>query len=109
MKLQEFKSLVKNAKQSTKDTYNYIREFRLIKVLESKDYRIQQDKKCSKCGHIEKKRVYFTLKRDKGLSVFEASLIYALFVYNERPRDYAKYDECKAGQEFIEALTIEQL
>lgn len=46
--------------------------------------------------------VYFT--KPHQLTIFEAELLFDLIVLRMKPRDYASYHKCKAGERFIENI-----
>ena len=63
------------------------------------------DKRCVRCGNeCNTARLYIQFKQPQKLTVFEAQLIYSLFVLKRRPYDYAQYHKCEAGKKFIENI-----
>lgn len=110
MLVQDFLRILKSAKGVYKESAQFCQEFQVINIKDSMDYRFDTKAHlCNKCGRSEpiKRVLYFALNREpKRLTIFEAGLLYALFVKNETPKDYAQYHKCVAGIEFIEALEV---
>ena len=101
MEIEEFKAKLKLAKYSLIDTALYD-----IKV-SSKDNntkKIYSKGVCSNCKREDNKEVVVTFYKPHNLTIFEAGLLYALYCLNKKPRDYAGYDNCIAGMEFIENI-----
>ena len=60
--------------------------------------------KCSKCGVERKRGLRVSFKEPHRLTLFEADMLYAVFVLHKRPKDYANYHKCKSGKKFIENI-----
>lgn len=79
-----------------------------LKVVRNPEYtmrKISTTKKCSCCGSERTKGVKIEFfKPINHLTVFQATLLYLVFVENKIPIDYAKYHKCKAGKRFIENI-----
>lgn len=71
--------------------------------------RMVLNKPCKCCGcSIEKELIITFFKPSKPLTIFEADLLWAIYVLGKRPADYASYHKCEAGRSFIENIkTIE--
>lgn len=85
-------------------TKGYIlEENRIIKILEK-----QKEEVCSKCGRdLNSIPVGINViidKSQKPLTIFEASLLFMMYIYNKIPYDYAGYHNCPAGKEFIKNI-----
>lgn len=99
MKIIEFTERLETAKKSTKDTAQYD-----VYVQVSPDrlhQRIYKETVCSKCGHIDMKKVGIVFNKPHHLTIFEAGLLYALYCLDEIPRDYAQFHKCIHGHHFI--------
>ena len=99
MEINDFVERLKNAKPTLKDT-----AFFNIKLKRNEDGTkqiIYSDYTCEHCGTHINRYVQVWFKKPHTLTVFEAGLLYALFVENEKPKDYAGYHNCIAGKEFI--------
>jgi len=65
------------------------------------------EKICSKCGQQEESEsvsIQFKACISGGITVFEANMLYAIYVEKKLPYDYASYHECIAGKRFIENI-----
>ena len=63
---------------------------------------------CKHCGNVKDVEgviVHFD-KPQTSLTIFEAGLLFALFVEKKLPFDYAQYHKCVAGKEFVENITL---
>ena len=62
-------------------------------------------KECKHCGHIsDTDNVVVSFHESVHLTIFQAELLYAVFVLEKKPCDYAHYHNCIAGKEFIENI-----
>ena len=52
--------------------------------------------------HGEGVKVIFN--EPKNLTIFEHDLLYCLFFFKKKPRDYANYHKCIAGQKFFDSI-----
>lgn len=63
---------------------------------------------CPRCGHpepdITKWCVVLFKSPQKNLTLFQAEMLYTIFVLDKKPYDYQDYHECPAGKEFIENI-----
>lgn len=59
---------------------------------------------CPRCHSELNHEITVGFSQPVNLSIFQAELLYALFVLNKRPADYANYHKCLAGQRFIESI-----
>jgi hypothetical protein len=108
MNIEHFISLLKECKQSLKNTGNLNI---LCKTWDRKKawlIHLMEDKKCKTCGHTthaETDGVYLYFKEPKEhLTIFEAHLMYMMFKQKLKPYDYAGWHECIAGKNFIENI-----
>lgn len=75
-----------------------------VKVKTNKEHTrqtIYKDFKCKSCGtHISQKVIVY-FKKYHQLTIFEAHLLFYLFILKKKPMDYGNYHRCIAGKEFI--------
>ena len=69
-------------------------------------YEDAEIKKCKCCGTLIKERYIKVIfnNEPKPLSVFQAELLFMVYLLDKLPYDYAQYHKCKAGKEFIENI-----
>lgn len=102
MQIEEFVKKLKDTKGIAKDT-----ALLKVKVMTNKEHtsqRIYSESKCSQCGHTTTIIVFILFSKEQKLSVFQAGLLFSLYVLNKKPNDYANYHKCIAGKEFIENI-----
>ena len=102
MEYKKFVNIIRKAKPSTKTTAQLS-----IKVITNKEHTIQKlytEKECRLCKQRIKKTVMVIFKKPIKLSIFQAGMLYSIFVENKKPVDYASYHECIAGKEFIDNI-----
>lgn len=107
MNMEEFMKIVKKAKPSLSQTgFNFG-----LKVKGSSDklYKIiSTEENCKCCGNkLTKKELIIKFKTPiEHFTIFQAELMYLLFLEGKVPRDYCKYDQCIAGKRFIENIEV---
>jgi len=102
MRIEDFKKRIKQAKMTNKET-----GFLNVRVKTNLDRTrqiIYKEDVCACCGIKNRTGVRVIFNRPRHLTIFEAGLLYALFVQNKKPKDYAGYHRCEAGKEFIENI-----
>jgi len=100
----KFIELVRHAKPS--QVYTGSASYKL-KVTTNKDHTLQKIYKKSYCKHCNVtgiKEIMIQFKEPQRLSIFQACLIYMLFIENKKPMDYASYHKCVAGKRFIDNI-----
>ncbi len=102
MKIQEFREHLKSCSADYKSELT--RDLRVKVSPDHKFWLIIQERECN-LGHthIEKIKVK-TKKAQESLTIFQTELLWKVFLEKVRPRDYAQYHKCKAGEEFIENI-----
>lgn len=107
MNVQEFLSVIKKSKYSRQLTGGYTRH-KGIKVTTSNDDKtktIYSEDKCNCCNKLKsEQKVIVVFKKPVKLTIFEAGLLFMVFIENKRPFDYGNYHECVAGKEFIDNI-----
>lgn len=107
MSMEEFMKVMKKAKPALIQTgFNF-----KLKVKGSKDklYKIlYTEGVCNCCGNkLNVRQLIVKFKTPiEHFTIFQAELLYLLFIENKIPRDYCKYDQCIAGKEFIENIEV---
>jgi len=104
MEIEEFK----RALSKTKSTANYT-SFIDVKVKTNEEHTkqiIYTERVCSKCNRTLDKKVMVDFIKPHHLTIFEASLLYNMYVLKKKPYDYANFHECIAGKEFIENIKV---
>jgi len=104
MKYDEFVLKVKDAKRSEHDTAYFNQN---CVFSSNSEHTRQLITKTVMCYHgVIRKTILIELVFIRGvyLTVFQAGLLYALFVLNRLPLDYAQYHKCVSGQKFINSL-----
>lgn len=102
MEIGEWKKKIASAKPSPKmanlpDLKLTVSPSRTIQILARTD-------KCKHCGNESKKRLTISFIKPHKITVFEAGLLWMLFVENKKPVDYAGFHKCTAGKEFIKNI-----
>ena len=104
MELKRFIDIVKNAKPSL--VYTGSASYKL-KVATNKEHTIQKiytRYECSHCNTNTERKIMVKFKEPQRLSIFQAYLLYMLFLENKKPNDYAQYHKCIAGKKFIDNI-----
>jgi len=112
MELQEFILKVKSAKKGGVATGGVLAKNNIkLKVNAEKTiytfFRDGEPTPCRCCGAVNYRSNVLKVEFTQSLnhfSVFEAELLYLLYIKNTRPLDYAQYHKCVAGQRFIENI-----
>jgi len=104
MKIEDWKQKLKGCKRTEKLTAQIH-----VMVRGNKEKTRQEIYKeidgCKHCGSNKtERRVDVEYYKPQTLTVFQASLLYLMYVENKRPQDYAGFHECVAGKEFIENI-----
>jgi len=61
--------------------------------------------KCDKCSSKTEKSIVVKFKEAvTSLKIFQAEMLYAIFVMKKKPHDYSQYHKCVAGKRFIENI-----
>jgi len=107
MKIEEFKKLLKTKIRvrlnGTSQKYLDIKVKKYIAINRFEVY--LETATCSKCGSSVRSSVIVDFfKPIENLTIFEAQLLYSLFVLNKIPYDYAQFHKSQAGKEFIENI-----
>lgn len=107
MKIEDFVSKVKSAKKSQVATANFGIKLRVNKDRTEQHIFFSDIRTCRCCGHQiggENNELKVLFYNPESLSIFQAGLLYSLFILNKVPYDYAGYHNCIAGKEFIENI-----
>lgn len=102
MIIDKFLEQLKKCKYSTKETGTI--KAKLITDDSGTLHKLYKEKSCNGCGIKSGKYVYVSFHNPTRLTIFQAGMLYSIFVLGKRPTDYAKYHECSAGIEFIENI-----
>lgn len=108
MELEEWKNKMKLCVSSQKFVGFY--DLKIKRYSDTKIVIIKKNEKkaCPTCkrefkSEEEEIEVEFNNKQD-NLTIFEAGILYMVYVRKERPYDYANFDKCVAGQRFIKNI-----
>jgi hypothetical protein len=111
MEMEEFLKKLEECSHSWIESGHYIltsqgyklNENRIIEIIEKK-----KDKICSKCGtDLSSSPIGIRVIVDetqKPFTIFEASLLFMMYIHNKIPYDYANFHKCIAGKEFIKNI-----
>lgn len=101
MKVDEFVKKLKEAKLTQTET-----AFFNVKVKRFDDgvIKIYKEEKCKYCKVVDYRAVEISFHKEHTLTIFEAGLLYALYILNKKPKDYANFHKCIAGKRFIENI-----
>jgi len=102
MKLEEWIKIIKNCKNGVG-----IENIKAIVNKERTEFNLYSEEEVKIFGKGRKFKqeikVYFN-KAQKRLTIFEAELLFFVFIMKKKPYDYAKYHECITGKRFIENI-----
>lgn len=103
MEIKEFLSFLAKTKSSQIST-GYT-EIKVKKFTEEPCFILYSTHECPTChrGDVENK-LEVKFKEDQGLTIFEADLLFMLWIEKKKPKDYANYHQCFAGRKFIENI-----
>jgi len=105
MKIDDWKKVLKDCKFSTEHTGS--KGLRAISNSSNTEFRFYAEEEVKIFGKGRKFKqeikVYFN-KAQKRLTIFEAELLFFVFIMKKKPYDYAKYHECITGKRFIENI-----
>ena len=103
MKIEKFIERLKKAKKTAQSTASITNDLKVRK--NGNSFQIYKSVVCSKCraGGL-KQQIFIQFQNQKALTIFQAGLLWSLFVENKKPYDYADYHKCIAGKEFIENI-----
>lgn len=108
MKVEYFKSLLNQCKHSLRRVGHLNLKCKTWDNHKAWFIVSSEEQKCKTCGHITQSNsegVYLYFKKPKDyLTIFEADLIYMMFVLKIIPLDYAGWHECQSGKDFIENI-----
>jgi hypothetical protein len=102
MNMNEFIKKIKEAKPSQKQTGFFGSELRTNQEYTVKT--IYERTVCKTCGSKINRGIQVTFDTPVKLSIFQCELLFALYVLNKRPVNYANYHKCIAGKRFIESI-----
>ncbi len=102
MNIDEFYNQVKQCKGYTQGTGGF--NLKVRTNAERTYFEISDETKCNRCNHIHHKGIEIQFKTKVSLTVFQAGMLYAIFILKKKPHDYAQYHECVAGKKFIENI-----
>jgi len=100
MKIEDFKEILRK----TKGIQQHYVDVSIVYYKDLNRKKIYAIKTCSKCKQSIRKSItvdFFTT--NEHLTVFQAQLLYCVFVLNKKPFDYANYHKGR-GKEFIENI-----
>jgi len=103
MKMDDWLILLKNKKSGCINNQNDLKARSSEKGLVKELFCEKDTKILGKLCNV-KKSITVTFSSKTNISIFEASLLYSLFVEKKIPHDYSKYHECEAGKKFIENI-----
>lgn len=101
MKMEEWMNTLKECKWEQKENHPKIK---LSCNKLSGVYRVDYKIRCKACKHERTGEVIFKLKEKHKITVFQAELIYKIFIENKIPFDYGAYHGSIAGKRFIKLL-----
>ena len=105
MNREKFLEFVKKAKPSNSQT-GYDFDLKVVSSNGGLTKELSSEKKCGCCGNsLTKKTLIVNFKKEDGLKIFQAEVLFLLFIEGKIPRDYCKYHDCIAGKEFIENIS----
>jgi len=108
MDVEKFYEDVKSSKyvsQGTNFITGYVDRDKKLYVNSERTYhRMVLNKPCKVCGCSNEKELVITFFSPQKLTIFEADLLWAIYVLGKRPADYAGYHKCVAGKRFIENI-----
>lgn len=99
MKVNDFVTKLQSCKLTTKQTGSFY-----VKVKSNKSRTIQtiyRFDKCKTCGSTSEKGVFVKFGKSEHLTVFEAEMLFSIYILGKQPLDYGQYHKCQAGQDFI--------
>lgn len=100
MELEEWKNRLKMAKRTSNTTANLDVKVKKLGFV----YFIYRNFTCKACKKKVESAVRVEFKKKQTLTIFQANLLFSLFVNNKIPYDYANYHNCIAGKGFIENI-----
>lgn len=104
MSMDKFLEFVNKAKPSNSQT-GYDFDLKVTSYDGGLTKEISSEKKCNCCGNsLAKKILIVKFKKIMSLKIFQAEVLFLLFIEGKIPRDYCKYHDCVAGKEFIENI-----
>lgn len=105
MEIKEFVDKIKEAKKTFKESYEYTNDLKVKVDKKRINYILSKKETCNHCGHTRKYFLTVTFnEKQEQLTIFEAGLLFSLFVKNELVKDYHNYHKCIAGIRFIENI-----
>lgn len=103
MKIDAFKSSIKGLKKGGY-TSDVCRSLTITRIVDTEKLRLQRKDECSKCNHVHTDVLYVDFVEHKRLTIFEAGMLFSVFVDKKLPVDYGAFHECVAGQRFIKNI-----
>jgi len=108
MKIEEFIKKLRECKKSAVYTGTSKFKLKVKRISDGVTIYEESNKICRYCGTDLSKTLkgveVLFFKEQKPLSIFQAYLLYMVYVLNKIPSDYANYHKCIAGKEFIENI-----
>ena len=99
MEIKKFVQKVKTARSSAMRTGSLN-----LKAYSNKVFWILKADKLKYYKDKKDYKLYIWFKEPIVLTIFEAELLFFLYVLNRVPYDYANYHKCEAGQRFIKNI-----
>ncbi len=104
MEIQKFEEILEKTKPSSIITA----QFKDLKLKTNHEHTVQivyTEELCKSCNRsLSSKKVGVEFFKPHQLTIFEAVMLYMVFVDNKMPRDYARFHKCPAGKEFVENI-----
>jgi len=109
MNIKEWKEKIKDLKKGKQTGSLPLKLKSYIGTNIKEIYEEREVKKCRCCGTLlggengKRLNICFNEKQE-NLTIFQAELLFMIFVLGVIPYDYFKYHECRAGKEFIKNI-----
>lgn len=104
MNIEEFKQKLKEAKQSTKDSFYYTEDTKVKTNKMHTKMIITHIETCEKCKHKKINGLHIKFKKEQTLTIFQCGFLVGLYLHNIIVIDYHKYLDCQAAKVFIENI-----
>lgn len=102
MKMEEFTAKLGKTKHSSK--YTGFSKNKVQTNHEHTRYIISSFEKCKSCQGEDLRSLTVEFSKHHQMTIFEADMLFMVFIENKRPADYANFHKCPAGIEFIENI-----
>jgi len=100
----DYDDFVKKVMDAKMGNYSHLQDIKVSGDKDHKTMKIYRNHTCSHCNHTTIERLFIKFKEPHRLTIFEAGMLFSVFVLNRKPTDYAQYHKCIAGKNFIENI-----